>query len=366
MCGIDMFQDLYANKRVFVTGNTGFKGSWLTFWLKKLGADVLGYSLESKSNPNHFELLQENTPTIYGNILDFESLEKAVKEHKPEIVFHLAAQPLVQVSYAQPTHTFETNVMGTVNIFEAIRKCDSVGAVINVTTDKVYENKERSKPYEEDEKLGGYDPYSASKACSEIVTASYRRSFFHPSEYGKTHHTLIATARSGNVIGGGDWAVDRLIPDIMRATVAGKRAEIRNPEATRPWQHVLEPLSGYLLLGSELLKGNTLAATAWNFGPETARELSVKDVLLSCQNHWEKIRFVFKETSLNHEAGKLQLDSSKALRELQWKNTWDQTTSIKKTVDWYRAYYEQNKILTKEQFSEYLETASKKGLSWLQ
>lgn len=358
-----MFHGIYSGKRVLITGNTGFKGSWLSYWLLQLGAKVYGYSKNIPTNKSHYELLSLKTTTYYKDILDFSALKSAIEEVQPDVIFHLAAQPLVRTSYQFPLLTFNTNIIGTANLLEAVRTTRGVKALVNVTTDKVYENKERAAAYKEDEPLGGYDPYSASKAGSEIVTASYQQAFYNPNSYGLDHETLIATARSGNVIGGGDWAEDRLIPDIVRATVADQIVNLRNPQATRPWQHVLEPLSGYLLLGAELLKGNTAAASAWNFGPKN-EETSVEQVLLDCKKLWPQINYQVDNSDHYHEAQRLQLDSSKAMKRLNWENVWSYDDSISNTIDWYRQYYEYENVLTDKQLTEYIKAAKKKELKW--
>ena len=360
-----MFENTYSGKTVLITGNTGFKGSWLSLWLENLGATVVGYSIDVPTTPSHFELLNLKYKTITGDILDFNRLDSIIKEYRPQIIFHLAAQPLVLPSYSDPLNTFQTNVMGTAKLLEAVRKNTCVNAVINVTTDKVYENNETGKPYAEIEPLNGYDPYSASKAASEIVTSSYRNSFFNLDTYGTTHQTLIASARSGNVIGGGDWAKDRLIPDIVAACANGKTAVIRNPASSRPWQHVLEPLSGYLQLGSQLLKGNKQFAEAWNFGPSIDKEISVQEVLLESQKVWPTLSFIQDSEKKPHEASRLQLDSSKALLQLNWKNTWDYPVSVVKTIEWYRSFYQTKKVETSNQLETYIEDAESKGMSWI-
>jgi len=282
-----MFNNIYKNKKVLITGHTGFKGSWLALWLKELGAEVIGYALKPPTTPSHYELLTQqptdnlNIISIEGDIRNYIKLNEIFQSYKPEIVFHLAAQPLVRYSYINPVETFETNVMGTINVFEACRNCESVRAIVNITSDKCYENKEWVWGYRESDPMGGYDPYSASKGCAELVTSAYRNSFFTPS-YPLTDsppRVLLASARAGNVIGGGDWADDRLIPDIMRATAKNESVIIRNPKATRPWQHVLEPLSGYLLLGQKLLEGRKEFAGGWNFGPDDESNITVENLI---------------------------------------------------------------------------------------
>jgi len=255
---IKLFNGIYRNKTVLITGHTGFKGSWLSLWLKKLGAYVIGYSLKEYPNTKHFFELKLDVENIFADVRDRDTLKKAIITYKPDIIFHLAAQSLVRESYRDPIATYETNVIGTLNLLEAVRNCEAVKAIVNVTTDKVYENKKQDSGYKETDNLGGFDPYSSSKACSEILTSSYRDSFFNNNK----HKILIASARAGNVIGGGDWANDRLIPDITRAVIKKEKVKIRNPASVRPWQHVLEPLSGYLLLGQKLLEGKKTFASA--------------------------------------------------------------------------------------------------------
>ena len=269
-----MFNNIYRNKKVFLTGHTGFKGSWLALWLSKLGAEVCGYALEANTEPAMFNILDiknKISKSVIGDILDTEKLEKTMLEFQPDIVFHLAAQPLVRLSYREPVLTYQTNVIGSLNVLEASRKCASVKAFVNVTTDKCYENREINRGYREDEPMGGYDMYSSSKGCVEIMSSSYRRSFLKDGY-------AMATARAGNVIGGGDWAEDRLIPDCIRAINKGVDIEIRNPVAVRPWQHVLEPLSGYLLLGQKLLENGQEYADGFNFGPNEESVLTVAEV----------------------------------------------------------------------------------------
>ena len=274
-----LFNGIYNNKTVLVTGHTGFKGSWLCFWLIQMGAKVIGYSLEPPTSPNHFELLNLDMVSVIGDIRDSDKLNAVFAQYQPEIVFHLAAQPLVRLSYKEPVETFETNVIGTLKVFEACRSTKSVRAIVNITSDKCYQNKEWVWGYRENDPMGGYDPYSASKGCAELVTSSYRNSFFNVNEYGKSHNVLLASCRAGNVIGGGDWAKDRLMTDIMVAVSEGKKVVIRNPRATMPWQHVLEPLSGYLMLGQKLFEGKKEFAQAWNFGPGEQGAITVKEVV---------------------------------------------------------------------------------------
>lgn len=360
-----LFSEVYKNKTVLVTGHTGFKGSWLSFWLKTMGAKVVGYSLEAPTRPNHIELLDFDMISIQGDIRDDEQLNKVFATYKPDIVFHLAAQALVRLSYENPVETYETNVIGTLKVFEACRKY-SVKAIVNITSDKAYENKELQRSYKEDDTLGGYDPYSASKGCSELLTASYRNSYFNLKDYTKTHNTLLASCRAGNVIGGGDWARDRLIPDIIRCAAQEKKIEIRNPDAIRPWQHVLEPLSAYLQIGQKLLEQKQYFAQAWNFGPREEESISVKEVVEILQKYWDKIDYE-ADQNLNqpHEAKLLKLDCSKAHRILKWHSVWRGDKGFEKTIKWYKAYYsEENKILTAQDLKAYIRDAKAKGLEW--
>jgi CDP-glucose 4,6-dehydratase len=274
-----MFENSYQNKKVLVTGHTGFKGSWLIKWLEMLGAEVQGISLEPNTEPNHFTLIHSDIKSHILDIRDAEKLSKTIRSINPDIVFHLAAQPLVRESYEYPLETLQTNVMGTANVLNACRGLDNLKAILVVTTDKCYENKEWIWGYRESDPMGGYDPYSMSKGCAELVVSSFRRSYFNLDDYSKKHSTLLATARGGNVIGGGDWSKDRLIPDIIKSVVKQQSVMIRSPHSTRPWQHVLECLSGYLMLGQKLLQGEKAFAEAWNFGPPGDAEASVLDVL---------------------------------------------------------------------------------------
>ena len=359
------FNGIYAGKRVLLTGHTGFKGSWLAFWLSQMGADVLGYALEPDTNPNHFSMLDLPIESVIGDIRDIEHLDRVFGRFQPEIVFHLAAQPLVRLSYSEPVETFQTNVMGTVNIFEACRRTSSVKAVINITSDKCYENREWVWGYRENDPVGGYDPYSASKGCAELVTSAYRNSFFNLDEYGRKHNTLVASVRAGNVIGGGDWAKDRIITDLMEAVSQGKKLYIRNPRATRPWQHVLEPLSGYLLLGQKLLEGKKEFAEAWNFGPNDDGAIPVVQMVQEMRKIWDKIDYQIEQNKSNpHEAGLLKLDCSKARIKLNWKGVWDSRTTFAKTAKWYQCYYENQQVITENQLKEYVADGGRAEMAW--
>jgi CDP-glucose 4,6-dehydratase len=355
-----MFGGIYTDRRILVTGHTGFKGSWLVYWLQRMGANVCGYSLDAPTNPSHWDLLELDMRSEIADIRDGERLQNVVADFRPDIVFHLAAQPLVRASYSDPVKTYSTNVMGTLNVFEACRKTDSVRAIINVTTDKCYENKEWVWGYRENDPMGGHDPYSSSKGCSELLTTSYRDSFFNNADFGSKHQTLLASCRAGNVIGGGDWAEDRLIPDIMRAVAAGDTVDIRNPSATRPWQHVLEPLSGYLSVGHKLLEGKSEYAEGWNFGPSDDGSISVGEVVTNVAKHWDKIEYKLNpHPPALHEANLLKLDCSKAHAKLGWKPVWNSDTTFERTVNWYRAFYETETILTSDDLNSYLNEVNK-------
>lgn len=332
-----MYNNIYRNKKVFITGHTGFKGSWLSIWLQTLGAKVCGYSLKPNTNPSMYrELDIENKieKSIIGNILDYEKLEDSINDFQPEIIFHLAAQPIVRLSYKEPKLTYETNVIGTLNVLEVARKCKSVKAFVNVTTDKCYENKEIARGYKEDEPMGGYDMYSSSKGCVEIMSSSYRRSFLQEED-----SMSMATARAGNVIGGGDWAEDRLIPDCIRYINQNKAIEIRNPIAVRPWQHVLEPLSGYLLLGQKLLETGKDYAEGFNFGPNEESVLKVSEVAQKIIENYNKGEVIVHKKDNLHEANLLMLNIEKAKTVLNWTPTYTANEAIKETVEWYKHFY---------------------------
>ncbi len=356
---MNLFDNIYQGKIVLVTGHTGFKGSWLSLWLKEMGAEVIGYSLSPPTYPNHYELLGLEIESVIADIRDQNRLDQVFGDSKPDIVFHLAAQPLVRLSYQQPDMTFETNVMGTVRVLEACRKTLSVRAVVCISSDKCYENREWLWGYRENDPMGGYDPYSASKGCVELAVSAYQNSFFHPDTFGKTHHVLLASARAGNVIGGGDWAKDRLIPDIVSASSEKKKVIIRSPDAIRPWQHVLEPLSGYLMIGQKLLEGNRTFAESWNFGPGDDGTLRVGDLVKTAVCHWDTILYEIQaaEPVPLHEAKLLKLDCSKARFRLGWKNIWSIERSVEKTIGWYRRFYESRTILTRQDLYEYVNDA---------
>ena len=351
--GVNMNLEFWKNKRVFITGHTGFKGSWMALWLHELGSIVKGYSLAPNTIPSLFEITQLDSKieSVIGDINDLECLTRSLVDFKPEIVFHMAAQPLVRASYRDPVGTFQTNVMGTVNIFEAVKQCDSVRTVVNVTTDKCYENKEWLWGYREHEAMGGFDPYSSSKGCSELVTSAYRRSFFNINS-----KVSLASARAGNVIGGGDWAEDRLIPDAIRAFDLNKPVLIRNPLAIRPWQHVLEPISGYLTLAEKLYLHGDKYAEGWNFGPNYNDVISVGAVLDYLVKNWfGTAEWVSDGAEQPHEAQLLKLDISKANADLKWRPLWTLEKSLSLIIDWYRAYSngEDMSVVTLNQINEY-------------
>ncbi len=359
-----LFGGIYIGKTVLVTGHTGFKGSWLSFWLHQMGAKVIGYSLDAPTTPSHFELLNLDIISVNGDIRDFDNLNDTFETYKPDIVFHLAAQALVRLSYENPIETYETNVIGTLKVFEACRK-HAIKAIVNITSDKAYENKECLWGYRENDPMGGYDPYSSSKGCADLLASSYRSSYFNPAEYKKSHSTLLATCRAGNVIGGGDWARDRLMSDIMVSVSQGKKVRIRNPYAIRPWQHVLEPLSGYLFVGQKLLEEKGEFGEAWNFGPSDEGSITVEEVVQNVKKHWGKIDYeIDRDSNHLHEANLLKLDCSKAHSRLQWKEVWNSQTTFEKTVTWYKTFYEKNTLLTSEDLEFYISDAKEKGLSW--
>jgi len=363
--GAGDFGGAYAGRRVLVTGHTGFKGSWLALWLQTLGARVAGLALPADTEPAHCELLQLDVDEVLTDLRDAAAVRAAVQRFEPEIVFHLAAQPLVRRSYREPHLTFDTNVMGLVHLLEAVRATPSVRAMVNATTDKCYANRNDSAGYRETDALGGHDPYSASKACAEIVSASYRASFLAADD-GRGHAVGLATARAGNVIGGGDASEDRLIPDLVRAACADRVTPIRYPLATRPWQHVLEPLSGYLLLGQRLLADPTSCAEAWNFGPDAAGHLSVQDVVTGFAAHWARVRCELDTRSQPHEAALLHLDCRKAHEQLGWQPVWDAATMLERTAHWYRAWHEQRVVASRDDLQQYRADARRAGLAWAQ
>jgi len=333
----------YAGKTVLLTGHTGFKGSWMSEWLLALGARVVGVSLEPQGKPSLFEQLglQERMEHHILDIRELDRLRSLVAEVQPDIVFHFAAQTLVRYSYDHPVETFGTNTMGTVHLLESLRYVEKRCEAVIVTTDKCYENREQEAPYTEEAPMGGHDPYSASKGAAELVVASYRRSFFNPADYGKSHQVAVASARAGNVIGGGDWALDRIVPDCMRMLGAGRPVEVRNPHATRPWQHVLEPLGGYLVLALRLSHTQTVEErealfSGFNFGPHPEANRTVRELVDQVLKNWPGEWVDKSNPDAVHEAGLLNLAIEKAERLLGWKPVWDFETAIACTVEWYR------------------------------
>ena len=354
----DTFNGAYNGKTVLVTGHTGFKGSWLSIWLNELGANVIGYALDPLTSCDNFVLskLSNKMVDVRGDVRDIEQLENTFRQYKPEFVFHLAAQPLVRNSYENPRETSEVNIMGTLNVLEAVRKNDSVCSVVVITTDKCYENKEQIYGYREIDPLGGYDPYSTSKACAELLVSSYRSSFMNPECYS-THHKVISSARAGNVIGGGDWSRDRIVPDCIKALVEGRTIEVRNPCSIRPWQHVLEALGGYLLLASKMYNRGTAYGGAWNFGPDFDSIAQVKDIVEVIINKWGSGNWVDVSGSKDlHEANLLSLDCTKAKRHLEWKPKLNIIKAVEYTVEWYKNYLCCDTYkLCRDQILEYIE-----------
>ena len=337
--GLGVNPSFWRSKHVFLTGHTGFKGGWLSLWLQQLGAVVTGYALQPPTTPNLFEKAHVGAgmTSIIGDIRDGARLQAAVGDASPDIVVHMAAQPLVRRSYIDPVETYSTNVMGTAHLLEAVRQCASVRAVVNVTTDKCYENREWVWPYRENEAMGGYDPYSSSKGCAELVTAAYRNSYFNVKDYAQ-HRLALASARAGNVIGGGDWAENRLVPDILRAFSSGEPVMIRNPQAVRPWQHVLEPLRGYLILAERLFTNGASYAEAFNFGPLEDDAQPVEWIVIQLAAKWgEAAAWSLDVADHPHEASLLRLDVSKAAERLAWRPILDLDSGLQLTVDWARA-----------------------------
>ena len=355
------FGGVYSGCRVLVTGHTGFKGSWLAFWLHHLGARVHGLALDPGTQPCHWDLLGLDIEESRIDLRDARAVHEAVRRADPEIVFHLGAQALVRRSYADPVETFSTNVIGLVNLLEALRQSPRVRAVVNATTDKCYENDGRLQGYREVDPLGGYDPYSASKACAEIVSASWRRSFLGHASSGRI---LLATARAGNVVGGGDWAADRLVPDLVRGAVAGKPTPVRCPAAVRPWQHVLDPLSGYLELGRRLLAGDLQAQGAWNFGPLPEHALSVEQVVRRLADHWPEISAEGDGRPHPHEEAALTLDCRKARLELGWEPVWSDDRLWRRTALWYQAHAQGRALQTPDDLQAFVADAGSAGRSW--
>jgi CDP-glucose 4,6-dehydratase len=343
---VPIYANRYAGQRVLVTGHTGFKGSWLSLWLARLGATVTGFSDAIPTDPSHFAELRLDLDDRRGDICNPAAIDAVMAQARPEILFHFAAQSLVRKAYADPLPTYRTNVLGTLAVLEAARR-NGVGAVVIATTDKVYRNDESGRPYAEDDELGGSDPYSASKSCVELMAQSYRESLVRDDAM------RIATVRAGNVIGGGDWAEDRLLPDLMRAAFSGQPAMIRNPDSTRPWQHVLDVLAGYLAVGARLIAGDSAAAGAWNLGPSAMAGVRVKDLIDAAQAQIPQLRVDIRpDDSGRYESALLQLNSSKAMDRLGWRPRWE-NEMIERTIAWYRAFYERGRVISGEQLDAY-------------
>lgn len=367
---MDKRLEAYDGRRVLVTGDTGFKGGWLSIWLYELGAHVIGYALDPPTDPNFFTAvyLDELVEHINGDIRNEIWLEKTISEYQPEIIFHLAAQPLVRASYLEPKLTYETNVLGTVNLLEVARKTKSVKACIIVTSDKCYENKNQLYSYREDDVLGGSDPYSSSKACAELVVSAYQRSFFTNIVKADNNWLGLVTARAGNVIGGGDWGQDRIIPDCMRALSMGADIRIRNPYSVRPWQYILEPLFGYLLLGAMLYKGEDIRG-AWNFGPPSGESISVEDLVRLVIEVWGEGTYqIIADSEEEREAEMLQLDSTKASSFLGWHSHYGIDNTIRRAISWYRQFYlgadvEKLRRISLEEISIYQDISASESLA---
>lgn len=357
---IDIFDNFFSGKRVLVTGHTGFKGSWLSIWLHELGAEVIGIGLEPYSGRDNYVLSgigKKIRADLRADIRNGEMMKMIFHEYRPEIVFHLAAQPLVRLSYDIPVETYETNVMGTINVMEAIRATDSVKVAVMITTDKCYDNKEQTEGYVETDPLGGYDPYSSSKGACEIAIQSWRRSFFNPDDYGKKHTVSLASVRAGNVIGGGDWALDRIIPDCIRALEAKKTIEIRSPKSVRPWEHVLEPLSGYMLLAKKMWESPTEYCEGWNFGPEAESVCTVWEVATALVKNYGygELHDVSDPNAL-HEAKLLMLNINKAKNLLGWHPRLDMNACIGLVADWYKRYKKEDVYgICVEEINQFLE-----------
>lgn len=353
-----MVKDLknsFAGKKIFVTGHTGFKGVWLMEFLEYLGAETFGYSLMANSQPNHYSMIGKKYRETIGDICDLEKLTTAISSFDPDAIIHLAAQSLVRKSYQDPIETYQSNVMGSLMILKASHAAKNLRSILMITTDKVYENLEIEHSYHENDRLGGYDMYSSSKACCEILVGSYRRSFYPILDFGNKHQVLIATARAGNVIGGGDWNQDRLIPDLILSAVTERSVSIRNPLAIRPWQHVLDCIQGYILLTRKMLESDTSISGAWNFSPAKEGNLNVIEIAEHCKSVWPKIQYhIEKQQGAPHEAGILMLDSSKAVSLLGWQAKYQAEEAVKQTVEWYKNYYQQNTVITAKQIEEYL------------
>lgn len=359
----NLFGGNYDRRRVLVTGHTGFKGSWLCRWLLKMGSEVAGVALPPPTQPNHFELLELSVDSHLIDIRETSRLRQVFDRFQPQIVFHMAAQPLVRYSYRNPGETMTTNIIGTQNVYDACLACEDVQAVVSVTSDKVYLNSESPNGYRESDPLGGSDPYSCSKACAEMLTHCYRQSFFERQTSGR--QLLVATVRAGNVIGGGDWAQDRIVADVARAAAGGQATRIRNPRAVRPWQHVLEPLAGYLLVGSRLLEGRSDFATAFNFGPDPEGMVSVGELVQTMQKHWQDVSYEFDpEVDAPPETNVLTLDSGLARRRLGWEPVWNFEETVRRVALWYDRFYSQAEVTTDVDLTDYVAAALAQGVPW--
>ena len=357
MENLEMPPSFWKDKRVFITGHTGFKGGWLSLWLKSLGAKVTGFSLDIPTEPSFYKVTRvyEGLNSLRGEIRDFSFLKNTILEHRPEILIHMAALPLVRYSYEHPLDTLSTNILGSIHILEAVRQSEGVRVVINVTSDKCYENQEWVWGYREIDPMGGNDPYSSSKGCSELITTAYRKSFFQSEVNGKSK-VALGSARAGNVIGGGDWSQDRLIPDMVRSFINKQPVVIRNPKAVRPWQHVLDPLNGYMTLAEKLWEHGGKFADSWNFGPHENDSCSVENIAAQATEQWgEGATWEMDTASSHHEASQLRLDCAKAKNNLGWVPLWTLKRSIQKTVEWYKAHLNEQdmKAFTLQQISEY-------------
>src|SRR5690348_14478411 len=358
-----MFGNIYADRCVLVTGHTGFKGSWLVLWLRVLGAKVVGLALDPDTRPSHWATLAfDDVADHRVDLRDAAGVRDVIHAHRPEIIFHLAAQPLVRRSYRDPLGTFATNVTGLLNLFEASRASESVRVLVNATTDKVYAEHDNADGYRETDPLGGHDPYSSSKACAELVSDCYRKSYFDVADHGE-HCVRLATARAGNVIGGGDWAEDRLVPDMVRAAISGHALKIRNPAATRPWQHVLEPLSGYLRLGQALWDDASFTG-AWNFGPNGDGEVTVESLASRLGVHWPSVQVERDDRLHPREATALRLNCEKAKQQLAWKPVWSFDTALARTAAWYRSFHESGRVESANDLANYVGEARRNGHGW--